>query len=148
MSKIKNKNTATKKKSKSSVNKKQSSIRKKRYYVKVKEDSNKISRPALITIVIISIGLISSTYTFAIITQEQYNIDVLEKKLKDLKNQKSGLEVKIAQSYNIKDIEAIATNKLGMSKPTESQIIYIEVDEPTEVIQQENIEQQNSKKLK
>lgn len=94
---------------------------------RVKNDKPKISWYVLITIIIIFMGTMSVSINYTLISSDRYKASVLSKELKILKEENAALRVQISESYDIKDIERIATLELKMSKPKSHQIIHITI---------------------
>ena len=67
---------------------------------------------------------------YASIAEINFNINKLEKELKELEKENSILSVKLAQEINLQTLEDIAFEELNMQYPDLDQIVYINVEKP------------------
>lgn len=99
------------------------------------DKNNKLSFATWLSISVIFIGSIVCLYFNASITQKIQNINDIGKKTTKQGEINANLLVKISNSYDLINIERIASTKLGMSKPQEYQIISIDVPKESYIVQ-------------
>ncbi len=66
-------------------------------------------------------------YRYAVITEMNYNIDKVNDKYNEMKNENSRIKVDIEKQMDLGKIREIAENSLGMHKPDKYQIVYVNV---------------------
>ncbi len=65
---------------------------------------------------------------YAYIAEINFNINMLERELKELKKANSSLNVELARTINLQSLETIAFEDLNMQYPSADQIVYINVE--------------------
>lgn len=75
---------------------------------------------------VLGVGIII-TSCYATIAKMSYINENLSKQYSQIEAQNKELKLQLARSKNLKRIEYIAVNKLGMVKPDETQIVYVKV---------------------
>ncbi len=101
----------------------------------VGEDKAKISINTIITIVLIFSCALGIALSFAILFNKQLSIANLNTELRKLQEKNLVSESQILKSYDIKEVEKIATINLKMGKPKPHQIIYIDVPKQSYAVQ-------------
>ncbi len=71
---------------------------------------------------------ITVTYRYVRITRLNYEINKMESELSTLMGNNQNLNVKVAKTENLTTIEKTAISKLHMHKPTEENIVYVNVN--------------------
>lgn len=89
----------------------------------------------LFTASVIFAGCIVMMMFNATITEKQENIKQLNYQLNTLKEENLSLEADISAQLDLKYIEKEATERLGMSKPADYQIVYIDVPKSNYTVQ-------------
>ena len=82
----------------------------------------------ILLVLIAGVVLIGSVYLSASITDEQYEINMLDKDIQTAERSVRNLEVQIKTASNITNLEAKAFD-LGLIYPTFDQIVYLEKPE-------------------
>lgn len=109
-------------------------------YKDVGQTHAKISALAVVTIALIFICALGVALSYAALYGKSLHIAQLNSDLKQKREQNAVLEAEIAKSYDLKEIERIATTKLNMAKPTASQIIPISVPKQSYRVPVEDVE--------
>jgi len=81
----------------------------------------------IIALIIVFIGAIGSAYSYAQIHEMQQQIEDSRQALISQQVTNSNLEAQITRNYTREEIEALASERLGMGPPDPSQIIYFHV---------------------
>lgn len=102
---------------------------KKKKTVKKRAVKQKSGSHIFIVLIIFSIS-ITMIARYASIAEINFNINKLEKELKELEKENSILSVKLAQEINLQTLEDIAFEELNMQYPDLDQIVYINVEKP------------------
>ena len=78
-------------------------------------------------------------YRFSIINEQCNEIDKLEKQLFLLQAENKQEKLKLEQNLDLKNIEQVATEKLGMQKPAKNQVVVVQVQsvDSAQVVNQE-----------
>jgi len=88
-----------------------------------------------LTAIVILSGCITMMMFNSNILEKKRNVRSLTSQLKELKDKNLGLEATISESLDLDYIEKEARERLGMSKPTEPQIVYIDVPKSDYTVQ-------------
>jgi len=102
-------------------------------YNKVEKANKKIKRQKrkfknmVLTILLCSTAILL-TCRYVKITQLNYEINSLEKELATINGENQNLNVKLAETENLKEIENIARTKLHMHEPLKEDVVYVVVD--------------------
>lgn len=86
--------------------------------------------------------LIMSSY--AKVVEKRQQISVLKSELSIIQSENNALSAEIAEQVNLDVIEKEAVERLGMAKPQQYQIIYIDVPEQSYTVQYSNNESEGS----
>lgn len=89
----------------------------------------------IFTSMVILFGCITIVMVDSMILEKQKNIKALTSELNNLKDENLGLKTKISEQIDLKNIEEIATKRLGMSKPSKNQMVYIDVPKSSSTVQ-------------
>lgn len=81
----------------------------------------------IVALIIVFFGAIGSAYTYAQIHSVQRETEVARQRLNNQRVANSNLESLITRNYTREEIEALASERLGMGPPDPSQIIYFHV---------------------
>ncbi len=100
---------------------------KKEKYVKVEQNLKILSLKFWSTFVILATFIISVIFIEALTIQRKFEIDTLNATLKEISENNKNLETELAKNLDLKYVEYIATSELGMQKPANYQIVYINV---------------------
>lgn len=95
---------------------------------------NKLPAITYLVIFVFFAGCIGTLMFSAQMSEKTLYIDNMRSELANLEKESAYLSAEIS-SYDLAEVEEIASNRLGMSKPGEYQKIYIDVREETTVIQ-------------
>ncbi|WP_099187925.1 cell division protein FtsL [Tepidibacter mesophilus] len=98
---------------------------------KFKNKKSKNKRKNLISVVFVAIILsivITFMYRYSIISNLRYDIHSLDTELKNKKNEKKQLDLKLDELSRSGFIEKEAKEKLNMNYPNEEQTVYINID--------------------
>lgn len=95
-----------------------------------KKAVKKKSRPHIFIVMLIFSISIAMIARYAYIAEINFNINKLEKELKELEKENSMLGVKLAQKINLQSLENIAFEELNMQYPDLDQIVYVNVEKP------------------
>ena len=89
-----------------------------------------IGRRALLWLVVVSVFLLTSLYAirFVTISRLQQQVAVLSMKEQSVLDEQSALRACLAQKDDPQAIEDVAREKLGLVKPGEQLIIFVEGD--------------------
>ncbi len=98
----------------------------KRVVKKAKKQRSKSHISTVVLIFSISILVIAR---YAYIAEINFNINAMEKELKEVQKENSLLNVKLAQAINLQSLERIALEELDMQYPEPEQIVYVSVAE-------------------
>lgn len=101
-------------------------IKQKRVVKKAKKQRSKSHISTVVLIFSISILVIAR---YAYIAEINFNINAMEKELKEVQKENSLLNVKLAQAINLQSLERIALEELDMQYPEPEQIVYVSVAE-------------------
>lgn len=66
-------------------------------------------------------------YRYALLTEMNYDIEQLNRKYTEMKNDNSMLKVKIGEQTVLEKVGEVAGNKLGMTVPVNSQMVQVRV---------------------
>lgn len=75
---------------------------------------------------------------FASNNKMRTNVNIMTQKLKQLEENNDYLEAELAKNIDLEKVEKIATTKLGMQKPSNHQIIYINIPKQSYTVKYEN----------
>lgn len=89
---------------------------------------NKRSKPHILTVIVVFVISIVMISHYALIAEINYNINRLERELKETEKENSLLGVKLAQAINLQSLEKIALDDLDMQYPGSEQIVYVNVN--------------------
>ena len=92
---------------------------------KIKKQKSKSQIFTVIFVFSISILMIAR---YAYIAEISFNINMLEKELKEIQKDNSLLNVKLAQTINLQSLEKVAFEELNMQYPDSEQIVYVNVE--------------------
>lgn len=112
------------------------------------DKNSKLSFATWLSISVIFIGAIVCLYLNASITQKMQNINSITKQTTKQGEINANMRVKISNSYDLINIEKIASVKLGMSKPQEYQIINIDVPKESYIVQYSPKDEETKSKKK
>ncbi len=91
---------------------------------------NKKSKPHIFTVIFVfSVSIVMIAH-YACLAEINFNINKLEKELKEVQKENSLLSVKLAQAINLQSLEKVALGELNMQYPDSEQIVYINVIKP------------------
>lgn len=103
-------------------------VRKPKLIYKLIEDNKaKFSFQTILTILIVFIGILGIVTSITIVISKRLEIVRLNKEYKEVQEINTTLKSQISQNIDLKEIERIATSKLGMTTPKPHQIIYITI---------------------
>jgi len=108
-------------------------------YRDVGETSSRFSLFSLITIVIMFAAALGIVMSSAMIVERQQNIRALASELRQIEEDNNLIRTQISMSYDIQEIERIASQRLTMGRPQPHQIVHIYVPRTSQIIT--NIEQ-------
>lgn len=98
-----------------------------------------------LTSIIVLVCCISMMMFNSSILEKKRSIQSLNSQLKQLKDKNLSLEATISESLDLEYIEKEARERLGMGKPTNPQIVYIDVPKSDYTVQY-NVEEKQQKK--
>jgi len=104
------------------------------HYRDVGETSAMFSLYSLITLVIMFAAALAVVMTSAVIVDRQQQIRVLTAELRQVEEDNNMLRTQISQSYDLREIERIASQRLTMGRPQPHQIIHIYVPRTSQTI--------------
>jgi hypothetical protein len=108
-------------------------------FYKIKyEEFELMSTPSAISVALVFFILLGLSHSYAVTLQKQAEIGVLNRELFQANETKRALEMEIARGHNMAEVEYIATNILGMSRPGYHQIIYLEIDRDRHITRSES----------
>lgn len=116
-------------------------VNKRPVYVRCKDQKQKTSISAIITVLLIFAGCLSIALSYAMTSSIRSNIIKLQNELKEKQEHNSSLRAEVAESYNLNEIEKIATTRLGMSKAKPYQIVNINVSKQSYAIRNTPVEE-------
>ncbi|MDI6602138.1 MAG: cell division protein FtsL [Thermoanaerobacteraceae bacterium] len=93
---------------------------------KIKPRKNKFKN-IVMTVLLCSIA-VSITCRYVRITRLNYDINRMENELITINGENQNLNVKLAETENLNEIERIARSKLHMHEPTEENLVYVVVN--------------------
>lgn len=67
-------------------------------------------------------------YRFAAITELNYKIGSMNRKIENLRNENARMAIDIEKSADLNYVEEIAVTKLGMQRPLKNQIVYVNIE--------------------
>ncbi len=97
-----------------------------------KKQPKKRSKQYLAIAIILSSGLLlvfvfMQIMQLSTITSNAKRIDTLKQDLLELTSEQQNLEVELGKAYNLEQISAVATDRLGMVHPVDSQIVVVKL---------------------
>ncbi len=114
-------------------------------YVKAEENSQIFTFKFISTILLFVICIMSIIFIEALIIQRRFEIDDLNRQLKQITENNKNLETELAKTLDLDYVEYIAISELGMQKPTSNQIVKINI--PKESYSQKSDNYNNDKIL-
>ena len=105
---------------------------------RVSNDKPTISKYTIITILIVFTGVMSIALNYSRISTDRAEIRALTSQLQRLQEDNNSLEFQISESYDLREIERIATTRLGMHRPRSHQVVFISVPVETFVVRRNN----------
>ena len=103
-------------------------------YRDVGPTSRMFSPLSLITLVIMFAAALGIVMTSAMIVDRQQTIRALASELRQIEEDNNLLRTQISQSYDLREIELIASQRLTMGRPQPHQIVHIYVPRVSQVI--------------
>lgn len=88
--------------------------------------SSKAKKSTILSILFMFSLSMVLVYRFNIISEKNYQVQDLQKKLSTSQALEISSQVSVEQSLDLESIESYAKQKLGMQKPGKNQIIYID----------------------
>lgn len=104
-------------------------------FMNVGQTHAKFSPYSVVTIGLVFLCALGLALSYAALLNKQLYISSLNTELKQIREQNLVVQSEISKNYDIKEIEKIATTRLGMSKPKAHQIVHINVPKQSYVIQ-------------
>ena len=92
----------------------------------------------IMTFGVIFLMLIALIGIFASNNKMRTNVNIMTQKLKQLEENNDYLEAELAKNIDLEKVEKIATTKLGMQKPSNHQIIYINIPKQSYTVKYES----------
>ena len=96
-----------------------------RQEIKLSKEEKKKQFKTTITVIAIFALLLTISYRNSQINEKFSNVQTLKKELSEIEKENEQLKVSIENSQNLKNVEKIAKEKLGMQKLTNKQTQYI-----------------------
>jgi len=118
---------------------KKTARRAKTVYVHLENREGKISLLTMASVFYVFLGILACLLMHSVTTSKHSGIISSQNQLKHLQEYNNSLAADISTSYDLKEIERIATTKLGMSEPKAHQIIYVNVPKQSYAVQNESI---------
>lgn len=106
-------------------------------YRHLHEEIKFFSKESLIIIATIFVGSMAILFGNSTTTSKKVDITTVRNEIATLTKDNDTLKAEIDQSYDLVEIEYIATTQLGMSKPKSHQIVYINAEVDSYVKQYE-----------
>ncbi len=82
--------------------------------------------------------------SYAKVVEKREQISILKSELSAIQSENNALSAEIAEQVNLEVIEKEAVERLGMAKPQQYQMIYIDVPEQSYTVQYSSNENENS----
>lgn len=89
--------------------------------------NNKVKLKAVLTIMVCFAAFFYIMLMYAQITEVNYNLNKLNRKYAEAKNENIRLKLEIESSLDLNTVKEIAETRLSMQKPDKSQIVYVKV---------------------
>jgi len=109
------------------VKKEKKAAKPKLEYRNVGQTSKAFSLLSLVTLVLLFAAALGIVMSFAIVADQANNIRSLTAELRQIEEDNNLIRTQIAQSYDIREIERIASQRLMMSRPQPHQVVHIYV---------------------
>lgn len=116
-------------------NKRRKKARNKTKFIFLENVYTKVSKETYLMLTVLFCGSLCMLMLGALVTNKRITVTGLQNKLKTAQEANLALSVEIAESYDEKEIERIATEVLGMSKPKPYQYFHINVPKDDRIIQ-------------
>ncbi|MCL2699050.1 MAG: hypothetical protein FWE68_01930 [Defluviitaleaceae bacterium] len=104
-------------------------------YVDILANTQFFTWRLLVSLAAIFVGMIAITISSAILRQEFAGLNALRNEIALLQEEEASLRARIAEDYDVVQIERIATTRLNMSQPRAHQIVYITMPRQDYVVQ-------------
>ncbi len=116
-------------------------------YVFEKQLERKVSIPAIVTSCVLFAGVLAYLVSWGMCAVSTKEIQVLNDQLKAITDTNAAVASNANESYDLERIKEIATKRLGMVKPGEHQIMYIDAPKQNYFVQynydESEVEQEN-----
>jgi len=98
------------------------------------ENRRRIPWKLIIALVIVFIGAMGSAFSYAQLHRMQREVDISRRNYNNQQLANRNLEALVTRNYTREEIEYLASERLGMSAPDPSQIIYFHVPHQSGVL--------------
>lgn len=115
-------------------------------YVAVEKNIKIFSFKFFVTLILLFSFSACTIFLNASIIQKRFEIDDLKVELKELKENNKFLETEIAKNLDLEYIENFAATKLDMQKPSNHQIVHINVPKESYTVKSDLSNKENYKK--
>ena len=104
-------------------------------YVYETKGERTISIPVIITACLVFLGALAYVGTFSMAAVTNITVQARLSELKKVKDSNMALESNMASQYDLESIQDVAMARLGMVKPADYQVVYINVPESRYAVQ-------------